>query len=73
MPHDRNGQLLKVGDRVLIEAEVTSITPSEDYCNATVKTVLPMPPYTDGTSITLNTKQLQLAGANEAASEPADG
>lgn len=58
MPHDKNGNQLSVGDRVLIEAEVVSISPSEEYCNATVKTVLPMPPYKDGTSITLNTRQL---------------
>jgi len=58
MPHDKNGVELKIGDRVLIEAEVTSITMTEEYCNATVKTVLPMPPYADGTSVTLNTKQM---------------
>jgi len=59
MPHDRNGAELKVGDRVLIEAEVVSITMDSLYCNATVRTVCPMPPYQDGTSITLNTKQLE--------------
>ena len=58
MPHDRNGKLLQVGDRVLIEADVASIAMAEDYCNLTVKTVCPMPPYTDGTSITLNAKQV---------------
>jgi hypothetical protein len=58
MPHDRFGNELKVGDLVLIEAEVTSISPSVDYCNCTVKTTTPMPPYPDGTSITLNTKQV---------------
>lgn len=57
MPHDRNGEEIKVGDRVLIEAEVVSITMEANYCNCTVKTVCPMPPYEDGTTITLNAKQ----------------
>lgn len=59
MPHDRDGIPLSVGDRVLIEAEVTQITQAEDYCNLTVKTVCPMPPYVDGTSLTLNAKQVR--------------
>ena len=60
MPHDSNGKLLSIGDRVLIEARVESITASEDYCNCTVVTVLPMPPYTNGMAVTLNTKQVRL-------------
>jgi hypothetical protein len=36
MPHDRNGTLLQVGDRVQIEATVKQITMAEDYCNLTV-------------------------------------
>ncbi len=41
----------------MIEAEVTSITMDANYCNMTVKTVSPMPPYPEGTALTLNTKQ----------------
>ena len=46
MPHDRDGALLTVGDRVMIEAIVKGIVMQEDYCNLTVETVCPMPPYT---------------------------
>ena len=61
MPHDRDGNLVQVGDRVLIEASVESITSSEDYPNLTVRTVCPMPPYTEGTILVLNAKQVRLS------------
>lgn len=60
MPHDRNGQLLAVGDRVTVEYEVVSITPGEEYCNVGLKSVELMPPYTDETGrshATVNAKQ----------------
>lgn len=59
MPHCNKGRELKVGDRVMIECVVESVQPAVDYCNVTVRTVRPMPPYTDGTTITLNTKQTE--------------
>lgn len=58
MPHDRNGLLLQVGDRVLVEATVKSIVMQEDYCNVTLETACPMPPYTVPTTLTLNAKQV---------------
>ena len=36
--HDKNGVPLKKGDRVLIEAIITDLNPSEDYCNVTLET-----------------------------------
>ena len=60
MPHDKNGQILKVGDHVTIEAVITAIGSGEDYCNATARTVASMPPYAEGTSISMNTKQMEL-------------
>lgn len=36
--HDRNGNALKKGDKVLIEAEITQLSPGEDYCNVTLVT-----------------------------------
>jgi len=36
--HDRNGNPLKKGDIVLIEAEVEDLSPTDDYCNVTLKT-----------------------------------
>ena len=60
MPHDRNGKLLKAGDRVLIPAIVKSVSVQEDYCNVNLVTEIPMPPYTEGSGLTLNTKQVEL-------------
>lgn len=59
MPHCNNGHELQVGDRVMVECEVVNVTAGDDYCNVTVRTVRPMPPYKDGTSFTLNTKQTE--------------
>lgn len=58
MPHDKNGKLVEVGKTILIPCKVKSITMDENYCNLTVETIDPMPPYTDKQSITLNTKQV---------------
>lgn len=57
MPHCALGRELHVGDRVVIECVVESVQTGEDYCNVTVRTVRPMPPYDTGTTITLNTRQ----------------
>lgn len=37
--HDRNGTPLKKGDLVMIPAIITELSPNEDYCNVTVKTL----------------------------------
>lgn len=34
MPHDRNGNIIKKGDRVLLEAVVEEVYEGEEYCNA---------------------------------------
>lgn len=31
--HDAKGRELKVGDRILIPAVITQLSPTEDYCN----------------------------------------
>lgn len=54
MPHDCNGDLLQVGDRVLIPAEVINITSGEDYCNLTVKTTIGRKPDDLRETMTLN-------------------
>ena len=59
MPHDKNGNLLQVGDRVDIPCVVKSITMDEGYCNLTVETTEVMPPdnkYTN--TYSLNSKQV---------------
>lgn len=35
--HDRNGNPVKVGDRVLLQGEITQTSEGEEYCNVTVK------------------------------------
>ena len=60
MPHDINGNVLKVGDRITVECEITAVQAGEDYCNLTVSTVQPMYPSANKTTITLNTKQVAL-------------
>ena len=37
--HDRNGVQLKKGDKVLIEAVITDLGATEDYCNVSLETV----------------------------------
>lgn len=60
MPHDRDGKLLHVGDLVLVPCRIKSITQEELYCNATLETRHPMPPYENPTTITLNARQIVL-------------
>lgn len=59
MPHDKNGQELKVGDTVAVEAVVTAIFQTDDYCNVNLNTVEPMFPGNDKTFLVLNTKQVE--------------
>lgn len=35
--HDKFGNPLKVGDRVTVEAEITSTSATDEYCNVTLK------------------------------------
>jgi hypothetical protein len=59
MPHDRDGNLLEIGDFVYIPCIVKSISLTEDYCNLTLETTIPMPPENKYTNTyTLNTKQI---------------
>ena len=58
MPHDIKGTEVKVGDRILIPAIVQSVQTDPQYCNCTVVTENPMPPYETGTTVTLNTRQV---------------
>lgn len=61
MPHDRNGNEIRPGDRVTVECEVESVTMQADYCNVTLKTCSPMPPYSAPTTLVLNAQQVTLA------------
>lgn len=59
MSHDRDGNLLEIGDFVYIPCIVKSISPAEGYCNLTLETIIPMPPENKYTNTySLNTKQI---------------
>ncbi len=59
MPHCNRGRELRVGDHVNIECVVESVQEGTEFCNVTVRTVRPMPPYKEGTTIVLNTVQTE--------------
>lgn len=49
MPHDANGQLLEVGDSVILRGKVKSIDSDQStYCNITLQTEKGMEPSQDG-------------------------
>lgn len=58
MPHDANGRLVEVGQRVAVEFEVREVNSSPDYCNCTL--VIPGEHGPDNVVSTLvvNTKQV---------------
>lgn len=59
MPHDKNGELLKVGDHVTMEFKVKEIHNTEDYCNVNLESVEGMPPLGTKTSLgAVNTRQV---------------
>ena len=61
MPHDAKGNLLKVGDHVLIPGTITAIQSTDQYCNCHVELDYFMPPQEHKTSISaINTAQVLL-------------
>jgi hypothetical protein len=58
MPHDLKGNLVQVGDKVLVPCVVESVCTGEEYCNVTLKTTEKMFPGEYPTSIVLNAKQV---------------
>jgi hypothetical protein len=59
MPHDKNGNLLEVGDLVGIKAVVTAIHAGEEYCNLSLETEEVMFPGDNKTALSLNAKQVK--------------
>lgn len=54
MPHDANGTLLKVGDKVVLHGKVKSIdSEQETYCNITMETVHSMAPAPEAPPFTM--------------------
>lgn len=58
MPHDKNGQLLQVGDVVNLLCKVKHINTENEYCNLSLETVEPMYPGDYKTAISVNSKQV---------------
>lgn len=58
MPHDANGKLLKVGDKVVVPATIKEIYEGEEYCNCEIELDHEMPPYKHKDTYTLNTHQV---------------
>lgn len=64
MPHDANGNLLKVGDKVSIPATITVIHEAENFCNCSVVFDHPMPDGAQGQKQSfsaLNTRMVLLS------------
>lgn len=63
MPHDKRGQLLRPGDRVILRGKIKLINPSENYCNCTIELEEPMPtdtgPRSGETVSGINCRQLE--------------
>ncbi len=59
MPRDANGKLIDVGDEILLRCKVVRVYEQEDYGNLDVRTVRLMPPWTEGTPLSLNTVQVE--------------
>lgn len=61
--HDRNGNPVKVGDRVRLEGEIISTTDGEEFCNVTVKVTEKDEehgPFNVQSNVVVNAKQTEL-------------
>jgi hypothetical protein len=61
MPHDKNGNILQPGDRVIVRAVVNRVDAGDEYCNVTLETEEPMYPGDHRSALTLNTRQVEKA------------
>ncbi len=57
MPHDKRGTELHVGDTVMVPCLIKAIHLTENYCNVDLETKIEMPPSSDRTRLTLNSRQ----------------
>jgi hypothetical protein len=60
MPHDKNGQKLENGTRVLLRAAVSDVQEQDDYCNVTIKSVYGRRPDKQRETVTLNAAVLEV-------------
>jgi len=66
MPHDKNGQVIEVGDEVMVPAVVKQVMTGEDYCNVTLETTEPMYPGEHKSGMTLNARQVVKVSKHDA-------
>jgi hypothetical protein len=59
MPHDKNGQLLSAGDRVIVRATVREVHQGEDFCNVTLESEEGRRPDDHKETLTLNAKVVE--------------
>lgn len=57
MPHDKRGEVLQVGDVVMVPCRIKAIHLTEEYCNVDLETQIAMFPTDDPTRLTLNSRQ----------------
>jgi hypothetical protein len=62
MPHDRKGQPLNIGDKIVIPAIIKDIQDNPDYCNVTLETEEVMHPGDSKNVINLNAAQIEKVG-----------
>ena len=60
MPHDCKGQVVEVGQEVVMRFIVKSVSQNEDYCNCMIESVYPMKPAGGPSSLSVNTKQVEV-------------
>jgi hypothetical protein len=65
MPHDRNGNILSVGDIVMVPCRVKAIHLTADYCNVDLETTERMHPLPQPSAFSLNSKQVVKPWPNE--------
>lgn len=56
--HDKNGKPLKIGDKVRLVGEITSVSANPDYCNCTVTSPY-NPPAQMAFTVTLCTQETE--------------
>jgi hypothetical protein len=70
MPHYKNGQEVKQGDRVAIFGTVKDVYSSEELCNVTFESVEPFNAEGTKSQFSLNTKQLEYIGEGAPTPKP---
>ncbi len=65
MPHDRNDNVLQVGDVVMVPCRVKAIHLTEEFCNLDLETIEVLFPSNNRSALTLNAKQTVKPWPNE--------